>query len=447
MKKIIVAGAGHGGIAAAYNLAKKGYDVTVYDRVQKEEDLGHEWQDFFHKDALTDSGFPACEVGMVHRVPISFYGPDKDVPPIGQTVKDDEFEMHMYRKDLYAHILKYSKEAGVKFVFGCSIKKPLMLGNRVVGFETSDGEKVIGDLVIDACGINSPLRTQLPSYLGVQNKFLRGETIFVYRAYYNRLKKFPEIPNDYHVYFLNDGKDGMGWIVTNEDSVDVLIGKPSPFTKEEALSELERYDEFAPHRGKKVLLGGGIYEIPVRQPLAIMVADGYAAVGDSAAMTVPIVGSGIANTLKAGKMLADAVLADKNGEYSASTLYNYEAAYYKQLGSSLAMVDLIKILLQNLTLEDLRLFFASGVVTSEDLSFNSNEASLSTIFANIKPSDVVDRFKKVGKNKALFKKVLTLIKNIAILRRIMLTMPKKYNEKSLAAFADRYNKFFASLVK
>ena len=34
-RKIIVAGAGHGGIVAAYYLALEGYDVTVYEKGKK----------------------------------------------------------------------------------------------------------------------------------------------------------------------------------------------------------------------------------------------------------------------------------------------------------------------------------------------------------------------------------------------------------------------------
>ena len=46
-----------------------------------------------------------------------------------------------------------------------------------------------------------------------------------------------------------------------------------------------------------------------------MVADGYAAIGDSAFMTVPVIGSGIANALKAAKILADAIssIGEKTG--------------------------------------------------------------------------------------------------------------------------------------
>ena len=45
-KKIIVAGAGHGGLTAAGLLAEKGFDVTIYERGQKGK-LGYDWTDIF----------------------------------------------------------------------------------------------------------------------------------------------------------------------------------------------------------------------------------------------------------------------------------------------------------------------------------------------------------------------------------------------------------------
>ena len=37
MKKIIVAGAGHGGLTAAFMLAEQGYDVTVFEAKKRSE--------------------------------------------------------------------------------------------------------------------------------------------------------------------------------------------------------------------------------------------------------------------------------------------------------------------------------------------------------------------------------------------------------------------------
>ena len=39
--KILVAGAGHGGLSCAANLAKSGFDVTVLEK-QKRENLGYD---------------------------------------------------------------------------------------------------------------------------------------------------------------------------------------------------------------------------------------------------------------------------------------------------------------------------------------------------------------------------------------------------------------------
>ena len=49
-KKIIVAGGGHGGIAAGALLAKNGFDVTVYEKCER-KDIGYDWTDIFDKKA------------------------------------------------------------------------------------------------------------------------------------------------------------------------------------------------------------------------------------------------------------------------------------------------------------------------------------------------------------------------------------------------------------
>ncbi|MBR2730615.1 MAG: NAD(P)-binding protein [Clostridia bacterium] len=45
-KKVIVAGMGHGGIAAAALLAQAGFDVTVYEQKEAGK-LGYDWTDIF----------------------------------------------------------------------------------------------------------------------------------------------------------------------------------------------------------------------------------------------------------------------------------------------------------------------------------------------------------------------------------------------------------------
>ena len=55
--KILIAGAGHGGLAAAGLLAKNGAQVTVIERFP-EENLGHDWTDIFDPACFQEAGIP-----------------------------------------------------------------------------------------------------------------------------------------------------------------------------------------------------------------------------------------------------------------------------------------------------------------------------------------------------------------------------------------------------
>ena len=93
----------------------------------------------------------------------------------------------------------------------------------------------------------------------------------------------------------------------------------------------------------------------------IYIADGYAAIGDSAFMTVPIIGSGIANSMKASAILADAIMDDKEGCYSAKTLWKYQRGFYSEFGNGLAPLASIKLLLTRLNPDELDYIFEKEI--------------------------------------------------------------------------------------
>ena len=160
MSKILIAGAGHGGLVAGTMLAREGWDVTVYE-AKHEVALGYDQYDSVHLDGFEKSGVPIPEEYRVHRTGLAFRIPGSDLPTLRQGVKDDTYNVEIDRRALYRWLLEPAKAAGVKFRFGCKITGPIVLGSRVVGFHTNDGD-VYGDLIIDAAGLNSPLRTHLP---------------------------------------------------------------------------------------------------------------------------------------------------------------------------------------------------------------------------------------------------------------------------------------------
>ena len=441
-KNIIIAGAGHGGLTAAYHLSNSGYNVTVYERAAQESELGYEWEDFFDARTFDEAGLPEPETGKIPKVPISFYGPNPEHDPIRQTFSNGEVEMHMNRKELYAHLIGLVKEAGVQIVYGCTIYAPILIGSRVVGIKTSLGD-FTGDLVIDAAGVDSPLRANLPPYLGVQNTLKQNECVYAYRAYFNRLEGFEDVKDEYKTYLTGDGKTVTTWAVTTEKTVDLLIARFEPFGQDVIDEMYKIFKADNPHLGDQLVLGGQVVKIPLRRPIAVLVADGYAAVGDSACMTVPIAGSGIANSIRAGKILADVIRTDRNEEYSAYTLWKYQVTFFNKIGNSSAMIDMARAFLLSLKKEDLEFFFGNKILTSEDVSFNTNETSAKEMFAHFSPAVILDRLKKVGANRALIRKIGAVAVRIGRLKLVTSRMPDTYSRPAVIKWAQKYEQLFA----
>lgn len=149
-------------------LAKKGFDVTVYEKCER-KDIGYDWTDIFDRKAFAAIGMdmPSDDKWCLKN-DMTFYGPNMTMALV-QNTPVDQLEIQMERKVLYDCIIEYAENCGVKFEFGNAVEAPIMLGNRVVGIKTEKGD-VFGDLVIDSCGMNSPVRGQLPEYLGIQDR-------------------------------------------------------------------------------------------------------------------------------------------------------------------------------------------------------------------------------------------------------------------------------------
>ena len=84
----------------------------------------------------------------------------------------------------------------------------------------------------------------------------------------------------------------------------------------------------------KSWFGAADNRYPRTPALAVFVADGYAAVGDSAFMTYAVKGSGIAYSLMAGTLLANAIEQDEDCLFNCDTLWEYEKAFFRQIAST-----------------------------------------------------------------------------------------------------------------
>lgn len=442
MSNIIVAGAGHGGVVAAMKLAQQGHSVTVYEKSSYER-LGLPHKDTFDESAMEFAGLEVPESWRAPNNIITIVPLDSEVAPLTLPEDKNARSLIVERKELIRHLISLAEEAGVSFVYGEEVLAPVMLGSRVGGIVTSGGVRYC-DLVIDACGVHSPLRRAMPEFTRVQNEPGEFDVLHTYRAYYEKVEGEQEPATRYNIILKNDGMVGMSWLITEEDAVDVLIARfrdtdLSGFC--EPLNEL--YEQYG-HMGKKLLRGGLITDIPVRQPLAVFVADGYAAVGDSAFMTYAVKGSGIAYSLMAGTLLANAIEQDEDCLFNCDTLWEYEKAFFRQIGFDACRTALMKNLLPYLTAKEVSDLFAAKVITTEDLA-ELNSGSLGSLLNSQMISKVKEKLRQLKGMPELRKKLLDMVVWFGKLTIIEPFFPSKYDRDGVAKWAERYNEFFEAI--
>jgi len=331
MVEVLVAGAGHGGLCAALHLARAGRRVTVVER-QREAALGHDWMDVFEYGALGRNGFRALpESGKVQPWNNTLFGPGKRWPKL----PPDEFatmEANYERRELLAHMAADCRGAGVDFLFEAEVTGPLVDGSRVRGLmirENGARRELPADMVIDAAGGLSALRENMPEEILFPVRLKPKQLFHVWRGYLERLPgPGPQYP--YKTILGHQGRKGISWVIAYRDSMDVLIGQVGkPLAQADIDGALEDLRGFEPLLGRK-RLRGGFATIPLRRPLGMMVANGYAAVGDSAYMADPFCGSGICSAIDQGKLLADVLLEHCRGDFGVEKLWKYQVRTFTE---------------------------------------------------------------------------------------------------------------------
>lgn len=383
MKNIIVAGAGHGGLIAAAKLSEKGYNVTVYEKQEKSQ-LGHDWEDRFTFSLLdeligiSEKNFP--ENCWRYRGDCAFVSPAKRKKVI-INYTDENRQKIMWRKPLINMLLDNAEKAGVNFEYLTEIKAPIIENGRVAGIKTDKGD-ICADMVIDAAGIFSPVRCNLPDSFGIEKMPKHGDLFYAYRAYFNRLDRYPMPEVPFEVYMYHVGEQGLSWCCTNPDSVDILIGRIYKLTDEKVNEQIELFRKEHPWTGTEILHGGNYGVIPVRRPLTLMVADGYAAVGDSAFMTTPMNGMGIDLSMLAGNLLAQNII--KNDSSDADKLWEYNRDFHKYYGGDTAKNEGLKNAILSLPSEGVDFLFENDVIQSSDLAGAGKNMNFGILLGKLK---------------------------------------------------------------
>ena len=380
MKKILVAGAGHGGLVAAAKLSAAGYDVTVLEAKQ-EGTLGHDWEDGFGLGNLAKAlGITVDDLPSDLWRPRgdgAFFSPSKRTKitvhygPTGQRV--------VWRKTLINMLLNHAVRNGVKIKYGVEVRGPVVENGSVTGLVTPEGE-ISADLVIDAAGVFSPVRLCLPEEFGIEKIPKDGDIFYAHRGYYSKAYEYqPDI--GFEVYLYHEREQGLSWFDTSREGCDVLIGRVFPIDEAKVKEQQELFRKDHPWFGTELLHGGQYAIIPVRRPLPLMVAGGYAAVGDSAFMTTPMNGMGIDLSILAGGLLADTVI--KHDSASAEVLWKYNRAYHILYGANNARNHGLKGALLSLPYQAIDFFFENGIIQSADLAGAGDNTSLPVLIQKL----------------------------------------------------------------
>ncbi|MFW5780134.1 MAG: NAD(P)-binding protein [Bacillota bacterium] len=425
MSKVVIIGAGIGGLITARELGKAGYDVIVYEK-SKEELVSYDW----HDDA-------ACKIFRDMDIPLpdkKYYHPKSDwsfVPPKAKKIlfvpTNTERDLAFQRRSLSKHFIERAKEFSQLF-FETEVQSLLIKDEKVEGIKVG-GKNIKADLVIDSSGALSPFRASLPQSSGIQQKPYPGDIFYAYRGFYEQ-KQDVEIVHKNKAYLKHLGERGLSWIRHEiEGEVDILVGRLDKLEKstlENAIKELKKDN---PSMGDKLLHGGQICAIPVRYPLTKMVTDGYVAIGDAAFMTIPMMGSGIASSMLAAGILSDIII---KGGLEKQNLWKYQVKFMYKAGSKHMGVDTLKRWLIEAPSEDIAFLFDKGVISEKEMQVSGSGGVLKL--------SVMDLLKKVA---AGFPKIGLLLKLKSVVDKMQKAIelgnqiPSEYDEKKIASWQQK----------
>ena len=172
--------------------------------------------------------------------------------------------------------------------------------------------------------------------------------------------------------------------------------------------------------------------------IARAVADGYVAIGDSAFMTMPLMGSGIESSMKAGKMFADYVEENKIDEFTAKNMWGFYHKYMTTLGADFAFVDVLKRWALSLDPKTIDWVFGGGLIEKSDLALVTTDTSGEKPKMSAK-SIIKKVFLLLGHFGLVCKAIGCLTRSLKA-KSIAKKIPAEYDEKKLAKWAKKYNK-------
>lgn len=400
--------------------------------------MSYDWH-----DDVTPHVFPRLKIPLpdqkhyFKKADWSFISPDgKHTIRIYQD--EDKIDLSMERRPLVEMLIERAAEHAA--VYYESMVEGLIIEENLVKGVLINGTKVYADLVIDSSGVNSILREQLPKSYMIQRRPEKDELFYAYRAFYNRRAGSKEPEHTNKAYLKHLGEEGISWcILDRSGQVDVLVGRTGGLDQQVLQRGLQALRDDNEIIGEQIIRGGITVAIPIRYPLSKMVGPGYAAVGDSAFMTIPMLGSGIANAMTAGHILAEVIVGAEKNPFAMENLWRYQVKVTEAFGADNTGVDILKRWLLSADNDDISYLMSHNVIEAEDLKKAAVGELIELSWA--------DMFRKLSVG---YRKIGLLLELNRILakakqaKRLAFSIPKSYDEARMRAWQNKIDRLISS---
>lgn len=429
MKKIIVAGCGHGGLSAAANLAKNGFDVTVIEK-KKREELGYDWCDSMRKSTFEKADIPLPDLSVFSPTQRKTYSNPKRSVRLEIPKSNSGNIVFVDRKFLIGYLIDYAVKCSVKFIFDCEVLSALCTEDGVCGVvavKNGVETEYEAQLVVDAAGINSPVRKSLPPSFGIESEIKSENTFGVWRGYFESREKLSE--GEYDIYFYHMNRPGMDWVIKNDGYCDVLVGAFGALCENDVKTALDDFYAIYPEMSDKLIRGGSFEKIPLGKTLPLFVCDGCALVGDSASMTEPLSGSGLDMSIIAGRMLAETVT--ECDDMKKETLWKYNLRFFREHTEKHYSDTAVKNFLSGVSAEDVDFLFEKKLMTEKEITGGAR--------VSYSPAEIAQKAAVITRPKLLLS-LFGLLKRLNAAKKAKKLMPDKYNEKAIEKFKKVYSK-------